>query len=302
VSEGEECIGAVEESTGACTDTEILLESFSEDEDAGEDVGEDEESSNSDSANELSNDPSNGLGNDSVNGLGNDPANDSNNEPEDNNTTDKLTNKLNLLNLKQISPSRFSFEIFYPSDFNILLMPIIESIIRKTVVRQVKGFNKATSDGSLVYFEGSDFTSLAGLVDGVDLMENINFYASESNDIYAVYCTFGVEATRETIVRQIVNVFDVYGIKINIRHLYLIADYMTSEGTFRPFNRHSFTMDDSFIQKMSFESCFANLKNSAIFNQTEAVEGTSACILTGDIIKSGTGAFELMYDLRQFAE
>ena len=35
-----------------------------------------------------------------------------------------------------------------------------------------------------------------------------------------------MEAARTAIVKEISDVFDVYGIKVNYRHLSLIADYM----------------------------------------------------------------------------
>ena len=52
------------------------------------------------------------------------------------------------------------------------------------------------------------------------------------------HCRFyGVEAANRTIVNEIVGVFSAYGITVNPRHLSLIADYMTFDGTYKPFNR-----------------------------------------------------------------
>ena len=49
-----------------------------------------------------------------------------------------------------------------------------------------------------------------------------------SNDIHAILCTYGVEAARATILKEIGGVFAVYKIDVDIRHLELIADYMVS--------------------------------------------------------------------------
>ena len=46
-----------------------------------------------------------------------------------------------------------------------------------------------------------------------------------------------MEAARNSIVKEIRKVFDAYGIVVNVRHLYLIADYMTNNGDFKPMNR-----------------------------------------------------------------
>lgn len=47
-----------------------------------------------------------------------------------------------------------------------------------------------------------------------------------SNDIDAIRRSYGVEAARATILREIRDVFDVYKIDVDLRHLELIADYM----------------------------------------------------------------------------
>merc|ERR1711936_64589 len=48
---------------------------------------------------------------------------------------------------------------------------------------------------------------------------------------------YGIEAASKTIIQEIAGVFNVYGIEVDKRHLSLIADYMTFEGNYRPFNR-----------------------------------------------------------------
>ena len=47
-----------------------------------------------------------------------------------------------------------------------------------------------------------------------------------SNDIYALLTTYGVEAARAAILKEVGGVFDVYKIDVDNRHLQLIADYM----------------------------------------------------------------------------
>jgi len=72
--------------------------------------------------------------------------------------------------------------------------------------------------------EGSNFAGLWEFVQDEAIMDAI-----ESNDIHAVLCTYGVELARATIIREISSVFAVYNIKVDFRHLTLIADYMVSE-------------------------------------------------------------------------
>ena len=45
-----------------------------------------------------------------------------------------------------------------------------------------------------------------------------------------------------------------YAIEVNYRHLSLIADFMTFNGSYRPFNRNGMEESSSPFMKMSFET------------------------------------------------
>lgn len=70
----------------------------------------------------------------------------------------------------------------------------------------------------------------------------------------AILNTYGVEAARACIVREIGAVFKVYGISVDARHLGLVADYMTFQGGYRPLNRMGIDANTSPLQKISFET------------------------------------------------
>ena len=93
--------------------------------------------------------------------------------------------------------------------------------------------------------------NLRGMWNHSDLLD-INFI--DTNDIAAILQTYGVEAARNAIIKEIAGVFEVYGIKVDRRHLTLIADYMTFEGGYKPFNRIGLASNTSPFLKMSFES------------------------------------------------
>ncbi len=219
---------------------------------------------------------------------------DNNDEKSSENDKDVInSNAFNTFNSDNI----YTIEVLFPVDFNVFLLPSVEAVTDKIIVKEIPGFAGASVDGERIIMEGSDFFALNNTYFGINIASLIDWNETYSNDIFAVYSVFGIEAARTCIVEEIRGVFDVYGIKVNIRHLYLIADYMTRNGMFSPFNRGAFTMDDSFIQKMSFESCFSNLKRSAIYHQHEVVTNPSTCILLGNRIAQGTGSFDLLYNL-----
>jgi DNA-directed RNA polymerase I subunit RPA1 len=105
--------------------------------------------------------------------------------------------------------------------------------------------------------------------EGVSLLDVVAFdYIFDinriyTNDIHAIANTYGIEAAAQAIQREISNVFAVYGIYVDSRHLSLISDYMTSSGQIRGMNRQS--MDGvSPIQAMTFETTTNFLKMATL--------------------------------------
>lgn len=85
-----------------------------------------------------------------------------------------------------------------------------------------------------------------------------------SNDIYGISKTYGIEAANRVIVREVKDVFKMYGITVDPRHLLLIADYMTFDGNFQPLSRKGMENSASPLQQISFESSLTFLKNATL--------------------------------------
>ena len=89
--------------------------------------------------------------------------------------------------------------------------------------------------------EGCNFSTIWSLEaeSGRDPSEDkLDLNHVTANDVFATLQAYGVEAARSSIVREVSGVFDVYGIDVDPRHLSLIADAMTFDGGYRPFNRN----------------------------------------------------------------
>lgn len=91
--------------------------------------------------------------------------------------------------------------------------------------------------------------------------------------------------------------FRVYGIAVDYRHLSLIADYMTFDGTYKPFNRIGIEANSSPFQKMSFETTMHFLKSATIAGDIDPIKSPSACLVAGRVVNGGTGCFELLQTL-----
>lgn len=103
----------------------------------------------------------------------------------------------------------------------------------------------------------------------------------QTNDTITVLKKFGVEAARNNLIKQIQNVFAVYGININYRHLSLIADFVTFNGDYRPFNRIGMEESTSPFLKMSFETTMQFLVGAAINLEKDDLSTPSSALVLG---------------------
>lgn len=109
-----------------------------------------------------------------------------------------------------------------------------------------------------------------------------------SNDINVMLSTSGVEVARETIIREITQVFKLYGISANTRHLMLIADFMTRTGGYRPMSRYGGIAESiSPFSKMSFETATKFIVQAAYHGEMDDLESPSARICLGLPVKVG---------------
>lgn len=190
-------------------------------------------------------------------------------------------------NTIQLQPLRVD-----PSSRPLLMIGLVEKAAMKTLVRAKKNINEAFINdeegrGRCLQTAGINFTEMW-------LLENVDHNRLMSNDIWAVRCTYGVEAARSTIVDQIRSVFGVYGINVDPRHLSLISDYMTFGGDYTAMNRNGMqTMSSPFLQ-MSFETTAQFLTQAALTGSSDEMNSPSSNIVAGRPIRHGTGAFSVL--------
>ncbi len=121
-----------------------------------------------------------------------------------------------------------------------------------------------------------------------------------TNDIGAVLRHYGVEAARAAIVREVKSVFGVYGIKVDPRHLGLIADYMTYGGGFKAMNRLGMRAAPSPYQQMSFETTAQFLMQAALYSASgkEHLTSPSASLVMGQPALVGVGGVQIMQNFQ----
>ena len=111
-----------------------------------------------------------------------------------------------------------------------------------------------------------------------------------SNNIHDMMKTYGIEAARVTILKEIRKILAHYGIDLNVRHLLLLADWMTQTGTLTPMTRYGLKKVDQTqpLKQSTFEEVVGVFTRAAVQERSDPVENVSACILTGKTATMGT--------------
>lgn len=182
----------------------------------------------------------------------------------------------------------------------LLMVNIIEDLCREVVVREIKNIGRCVhpqpENGKRVLTtEGVNFKALWEQHDFIEVN------GIRSNDIASVLKTYGVEAARNTIVNEVNNVFSTYAISVSTRHLDLIADMMTREGTYLAFNRQGIDSSTSAFKKMSYETTCQFLTKAVLDGEREDLESPSARIVMGKLSNVGTGSFDVLAKMPQQA-
>ncbi|KIH93467.1 hypothetical protein SPBR_04085 [Sporothrix brasiliensis 5110] len=196
------------------------------------------------------------------------------------------------------------FALELPADSpKILMLSVVEDAVRRSVVRQIPGVKSCTYVADevvkdsrtgievkvpVVHTEGTNIRTIQQFSDFFDPNK------LATNDIVAMLEVYGVEACRNTIIRELSTVFVSHGIGVDNRHLNLIGDFMTRGGGFMPFNRYGLKGNVSPFTKMSFETTLAFLKDALVDGDWDGLVTPSSRIVMGRLGKTGTGSFDVL--------
>lgn len=134
--------------------------------------------------------------------------------------------------------------------------------------------------------------------------ENVDAERSMVNDFNEIYATLGIEAARESIFREIIQVIEGNGSYINYRHIGLLCDIMTSCGFLTGITRHgvSRAVKTGALNRSSFEQPVDVFLNTAINAEFNEAKGVSENVMSGQLVNCGTGAVEIYLDFDKLKE
>ena len=132
---------------------------------------------------------------------------------------------------------------------------------------------------------------------GLDFIDNKR---SLSNDIVEIYNVLGIEAARQAIYNELVEVVEFDGTYINYHNYSVLVDRMTSTSKLISIFRHGINNDNiGPIAKASFEETPEMFLKAARHAELDTFRGVSANVMCGQEGFFGTSCFQVVLDVEE---
>ncbi|PWN50403.1 putative RPO21-DNA-directed RNA polymerase II, 215 kd subunit [Violaceomyces palustris] len=129
-------------------------------------------------------------------------------------------------------------------------------------------------------------------------VEGVDPIRTSSNNCVEIFRVFGIEAARNSLLKEMRNVIEFDGSYVNYRHLALLCDIMTSQGALMAITRHGINRtNQGALMRCTFEETVELLVEAAAMGDVDDCKGVAQNVLLGQLAPMGTGAFELNLDI-----
>ncbi len=164
----------------------------------------------------------------------------------------------------------------------------IHSITLKGIEGIARVVIRKDGDEYTLYTEGS------ALKDVLDI-EGIDATRTHTNNIVETFDVFGIEAARNSIIKEAIDTLNEQGLSVDIRHIMLVADIMTCDGEVKQIGRHGISGEKaSVFARAAFEVTVNHLLDAGMRGDVDNLNGVTENIIVGQPIKLGTGDVHLV--------
>src|SRR3989344_588123 len=130
-------------------------------------------------------------------------------------------------------------------------------------------------------------------------VEGVDFKKTVTNDVFMTQTILGVEAARQAIMNEAIEVIENQGLDIDIRHIMLLADVMTSVGSIKGITRSGITGEkESVLARASFETPIKHIVNATLKGEEDKLNSVIENVMLNQEIPVGTGLPSLIAKIR----
>ena len=183
-----------------------------------------------------------------------------------------------------IKPSQDSFRKLYA----------LQEMLKTLTVKGFPGIKRAVAikenNGSYkIQTQGSNLSQVLEI-------EEVDSRRTTTNDIVEISSVLGIEAARNAILNEIKETLNEQSLEVDERHLMIVADMMTLEGSIKAVGRQGISgKKSSVLARAAFEITTKHLMRAGIIGETDQLTGVAENIIVGQPVTVGTGAVDLIY-------
>lgn len=225
-----------------------------------------------------------------------------------------LTNKKIKVKLKKLKKSRKNEVISNLrkkfKNYKILIKGDIlnvESEVKDLSIKDLQKLKKKMLDfcvsgipkikNSIIIKEENDWviTTMGSNFAKIMTFNEIDIKRSYTNNIHEMASVLGIEAGRNTIIRETKITMQQQGLDIDVRHVLLVADMMTFTGEIKAIGRYGVAgMKSSILTRAGFEETIKHLVRASVRQEEDKFDAIFDNVMVNQQVPIGTGMFELI--------
>ena len=182
------------------------------------------------------------------------------------------------------------------SDFIIRELRLLADKFRDLQISGIKNIGRVIirrDDEWIIHTEGSNLKEVLSM-DGIDQVR------TTTNNIHEIGQVLGIEAARRSIINEAQKTLSEQGLSVDVRHIMLVADIMTSEGVVKSIGRHGISGEkSSVLARAAFEETGKHLLHESIRGEVDELTGIIENIIIGQPIPLGTGSIGVKMDYKK---
>jgi DNA-directed RNA polymerase II subunit RPB1 len=165
---------------------------------------------------------------------------------------------------------------------------IVENLLErendKGEIEQAKEYHLET--------EGTNLYGVAGLLE-----DRIDKCRLETNEISMIYKKYGIEAARNAMIKEAIDILRATKPKMSYMHMRLLIDNMTYGGSIMPLNRHGFKRrNPGALIRMAFEQNTMQITKAALYAELDELKNSpTGGVMFGQLLPCGTGSMVDVY-------
>jgi DNA-directed RNA polymerase subunit A" len=179
-----------------------------------------------------------------------------------------------------------------PKESNLGSLVQLGRNLKKVLIKGIEAIPRVViqKEGSeyVLYTEGTALHEVFD-IEGVDPARTISNHPGEMCEV------FGIEAARNSIVKEIMETLREQGLNVDVKHIMLAADMMTCDGEVKQIGRHGLSGEKaSILARAAFEVTVNHLIDAGIRGDIDELSGVTENVIVGQPINLGTGDVQLV--------